>query len=77
MLTAENSLMVQINSRDHQRLASRKGARYQVTLNILALLLPGATISFYGDEIGLDDTHLVDSPVLHSSVVKIHRVIDI
>ena len=52
------------------RIAGRKGAAYSGAMAALQLLLPGAAILYYGDEIGMDDTHLTveqsrDLRVLH------------
>jgi len=42
-----------MSSPDDHRSSNMKGAKYQSTLNMLAMLLPGATLSYYGEEIGL------------------------
>jgi len=42
-----------MSSPDDHRSSNIKGLMYQSTLNMLAMLLPGATLSYYGEEIGL------------------------
>jgi len=42
-----------MSSPDDHRSSNMKGVKYQSTLNMLAMLLPGATLSYYGEEIGL------------------------
>jgi len=42
-----------MSSPDDHRVSSGKGSTYQSTLNMLAMLLPGSTLSYYGEEIGL------------------------
>jgi len=42
-----------MSSPDDHRASNGKGLTYQSALNMLAMLLPGATLSYYGEEIGL------------------------
>jgi len=42
-----------MSSPDDHRVSNGKGSTYQSALNMLAMLLPGATLSYYGEEIGL------------------------
>lgn len=42
-----------MSSPDDHRSSNVKGLKYQSALNMLAMLLPGATLSYYGEEIGL------------------------
>ena len=44
---------LQMSSPDDHRVSNSKGSTYQSALNMLAMLLPGATLSYYGEEIGL------------------------
>ena len=45
--------VLQMSSPDDHRSSNSKGLKYQSALNMLAMLLPGATLSYYGEEIGL------------------------
>ena len=40
------------------RVASRAGNQYSGALATLQLLLPGASLVYYGDEIGMEDTEI-------------------
>jgi len=42
-----------MSSPDDHRLSNIKGVTYQSSLNVLSILLPGASLSYYGEEIGL------------------------
>ena len=44
-----------MSSPDDHRSSNSKGPTYQSALNMLAMLLPGATLSYYGEEIGLPE----------------------
>jgi len=46
-------IVLQMSSPDDHRVSNGKGLTYQSALNMLAMLLPGATLSYYGEEIGL------------------------
>ena len=50
--------LTQLSSPDHQRITRHKGRIYQNVLNLLMLLLPGAAITYYGEELGLEETHV-------------------
>lgn len=53
-----------MSSPDDHRSSNIKGLKYQSTLNMLAMLLPGATVSYYGEEIGLLEMEPDDSSIL-------------
>jgi len=48
-----DGILLQMSSPDDHRSSNGKGVKYQSALNMLAMLLPGATLSYYGEEIGL------------------------
>ncbi|CAH0390269.1 unnamed protein product [Bemisia tabaci] len=47
-----------ISNHDNHRLASRYGTDLVDGLNMMGLLLPGSGITYYGDEIGMEDTNV-------------------
>lgn len=47
-----------MSSPDYQRVISQKGADYQNVLNMLSMLLPGAVMTYYGEEIAMEGTSL-------------------
>ncbi len=47
-------------------MASRKGQQYAPTLAILQMLLPGAALIYYGDELGMENT-----PLSHDKMVDV------
>ena len=53
MQEVTDCVLLQMSSPDDRRSSNGKGLTYQSTLNMLAMLLPGATLSYYGEEIGL------------------------
>lgn len=50
-----------IGSHDESRPGTRVGANYIGIMNILNMLLPGASITYYGDEIGMVDNLALES----------------
>ena len=52
-----------MSSPDDHRSSNGKGVKYQSTLNMLAMLLPGATLSYYGEEIALPEMEPDDDNV--------------
>jgi len=53
-----------MSSADDHRSSNVKGLKYQSVLNMLALLLPGATLSYYGEEIALTEMRSDDDDVV-------------
>jgi len=47
-----------IGNHDQKRVAKRFGREAIDALNMINLLLPGSTVTYYGEEIGMDDTFL-------------------
>ncbi|XP_076066768.1 maltase A3-like isoform X2 [Oratosquilla oratoria] len=47
-----------LGSHDHSRVASRLGADLVDALNMLTLLLPGTPVTYFGEEIGMQDTEI-------------------
>lgn len=57
-LPEEHETLWMLSSPDYKRVRRYKKDFYQSLLNILVMLLPGGVISYYGDEIGLQDIQL-------------------
>ena len=49
-------LVSQLSDQSEGRLARRKGTQYRDLLNMLVLLIPGAAVTYYGEEIGMEET---------------------
>ncbi|XP_072158588.1 maltase 2-like [Bemisia tabaci] len=49
------SCYIQVSSHDHPRFNDRVGSEMADASNMLTLLLPGTAITYYGDEIGMED----------------------
>ncbi|RXG54393.1 Maltase 2, partial [Armadillidium vulgare] len=47
-----------LGNHDNKRVASRLGTDLVDALNIFILLLPGTPVTYYGEEIGMEDTHI-------------------
>ncbi|KAJ4433817.1 hypothetical protein ANN_16129 [Periplaneta americana] len=47
-----------LGSHDQHRVASRLGAHLVDAMNILAMLLPGVAVTYYGEEIGMENTYV-------------------
>ncbi|ELT95719.1 hypothetical protein CAPTEDRAFT_162322 [Capitella teleta] len=52
----ERDALWMLGSPEKSRMSRTKGVMYQSALNLLMLLLPGAAITYYGEEIGLNET---------------------
>ena len=48
----------QSSSPDHGRGIRYRGAEYQSVYNMLMMLIPGIVVTYYGEEIGMDQSHL-------------------
>ena len=70
-----------MGSHDKPRIASRVGEQKLDAMNMLLLLLPGVSTTYYGDEIGMIDIDIADpsyvsrDPVGSSDKVSTHRFI--
>ena len=49
-------LVSQLSDQSDGRLTRRKGTQYRDLLNMLMLLIPGAAVTYYGEEIGMQET---------------------
>jgi len=52
-----------MSSADDHRVSNGKGSAYQSALNMLAMLLPGAVLSYYGEEIAMLEMAVDDSVI--------------
>lgn len=57
-LPEEHETLWMLSSPDYKRVTRRKKDFYQSLMNILVMLLPGGVVSYYGDEIGLQEIQL-------------------
>lgn len=46
----------QLGNHDHGRVASRFGGDLVDCLNMILLMLPGTAVTYYGEELGMEDT---------------------
>ncbi|XP_053317230.1 neutral and basic amino acid transport protein rBAT [Spea bombifrons] len=51
-----------VGSPSNSRIASRVGREYINVINMLLLTLPGTPITYYGEELGMEDDPLADNP---------------
>ena len=51
----------QLGNHDHSRAASRFGEGLVDAMNMIAMLLPGTPITYYGEELGMRDANLANT----------------
>lgn len=62
---------MQVGNHDNPRITTRMGVEFADAMNIMTAILPGVMVTYYGEELAMEDTYVTWSETQDASVLPL------